>query len=1422
MALDLRDCEFFGPALPEPFVKFQLEQHLNKRKLLPAATGAEGKHLRERWDVYRRKLRLLGERGLERRVASHVLEPLVELLGYTEIEYQQSEVITREGAENAGYLMKGKNGAQLRTWSVAVDTDLDAPNRRGRAYRFSPNRVAQRVLLAQNERVGLLTDGVELRLLICDPAKPESRISIRLDRTNGWRSPRQTQVPDSLRLLLALASPKGISAVSDLTEEARLAQSTVTRKLRTQARRAVEGFIQEVIDHPANAQARSTWTDTDAVARQLWKEGLILVYRLLFVFKLESSADPARAFSFAATSLWRNSYSPNLALGRLVRRVIDQGADTGGMLEGGLRSLFRLFAEGLSSSELQVKPLGGMLFGRDTTPLLDSLTWGEHSVAHFLDNLLWTPGDGKTERERVHYGALDVEDLGRVYEALLELEPGISTEPVCRLRRAKLEVVVPAKQGDPYRKNLAAGDQETDDSEDEADEEETEGKGKKSGKTKVQFIEDIPKGRFYLRVGLGRKATGSYYTPHPFVRFLVQETLGPQVAERSTPEDPHPEKILDINVLDPAMGSGHFLVEACRYLGDKLYEACRLCDERALEADEQAEKAKTEGGKESHLARAQELRKRVEDLPDPEDELVAYLPSRVPEGEETGLSQRKAEALCRRLVAVHCLYGVDKNPLAVELAKLSLWLESYAEGLPLTFLDHRLVCGDSLTGPFFEHLLTWPSSGKPLTGLFVKGLTDKLTRTLHSALTHVQNLEASIGKDIADLELKKVAKANLDAALTPFKTLAAAWTGGVMLADSRCDKSYSDLANAVVEGEDPQPLLDEEPLLQKMLELGLSGIPFDLTFPELFRLNGSKREGGFHAVLGNPPWDTITISDKDFGVAFEPALLSSRGTETKRLLQILFTKHPHLSAAYTRLKENMRSERRLKENLAYYHLAEREKIGHSDEFQIFSCRFFHLARTAAKIALVLPASFYAGEPAAACRETLLLRSTPSILLGISNSKRYFDIAMVAKFCLLVSSKTEAPRDATFRGRFQVKDFAEVINDDRWEHGLQYPIIIVADATGPLHLVFETSSQRSLLVLQHLLASTGRNVGDQLDSIPIDLIQEFNTTSRDSLTQPVPASCADPKNWRQVTAFLKQGLSPLAEAKTFYAYDWHYMGMAGSSWDPMPRKLVRFREFSPLTPRLPMYRLAVRRTVGSVETNERSLVAAILPPGITVADSAVVERDACLRPLHKALSIAAVFNTYTLDFAARLLVNSNMNDFLLRSLPWCNIDHAVPFLCHCALRLTATASEYEFLWTDVLGNTWREPNDRYAWPVLERDDTRWKVRAVIDAVVAEAYGLDRAQYQHVLSTFSHKSYPKAPELCLAAFDELKSIGLEAFTKKHDPYWDIPLNEELPKPVIDLPNGDGVTETGKRRVEKSGQVQLLPMDDGPLFGRRKKGR
>ena len=779
MALELRDCRFTGPALPDPYVQAELEAGLNKHKLLPKTTGAEGKELRNSWDIYRRILRALVYRGGSVRVRNKVLEPLVERLRYDRIA-KTDDVQTREGLEAGGYLLL--NGeARLRVWSADLDIDLDAPAKRGAAYRYSHVRVAQRVLLAAGERVGLITNGVELRVLISDPARPDSQIEIPIDP--GWK--RSREVPDSYRLLIALCSPEGLKALPEIIDKARLQQTKVTKELRVQARQAVERFVQEILDDRENQTTLAECSDRQQLAKQLWREGLVLVYRLLFILKLESTDDPARSFSFASTSLWRNTFSPTVALAPRVRSVLDHGAVTGRFLEDGLRALFRMFTEGLQCTELNVKPLGGALFGEQSTPILSKLHWGERAVAFLLDRLLWTPRKrGGEGRERVHYGPLDVEDLGRVYEALLELEPGITTEPMCRLRRQKLEVVVPVAQGERYRSQsepaaqAASQSANTEEENDTAEENEAPRRGKK---TKVEWIEEIPAGRFYLRVCLGRKSTGSYYTPHSFVRFLVQETLGPQVEEKSPKDKPHPCALLELKVLDPAMGSGHFLVEACRFLGEKMYEACRLCDERALELEAKAEKARKKDEREKLLKQVAELRRRVIDLRDPDDEIVRYLPSRSPEGEETGYSQEKALALCRRMVAVHCLYGVDKNPLAVELAKLSLWIESHAEGLPLTFVDHRLVLGDSLTGPFFDKLVFNPGDGKPVSDLFRQNLDHAFTEKLRRAIQHVHLLEAGVGTNLAEIEEKKRLKAEMDRALRPFRIVAAAWSGGVML-----------------------------------------------------------------------------------------------------------------------------------------------------------------------------------------------------------------------------------------------------------------------------------------------------------------------------------------------------------------------------------------------------------------------------------------------------------------------------------------------------------------------------------------------------------------------------------------------------------------------------------------------------------------
>ncbi|MCC6513670.1 MAG: hypothetical protein IT187_06625, partial [Geothrix sp.] len=1406
MALSLRDCSFFGPALPEPFVLNNLEAKLNDLRLLPRNVGDEGRASQQAWEVFRRKLRDLGESGEKLRVFRHVLEPLAAQLGYTTLAPQGS-VITREDAEDGGTLFLTPEGQKLRVWATAFDADLDAPNRRGRAYRFSPSRVAQRVLLVSGERAGLLTNGDELRLLICDPARPDSHIAVNLSRSGGWRSPQWARtVPDSYRFIRALASPAGVVALPDLADAARLAQSQVTKKLRVQARKAIEGFLQEVLDSPENQADLCEAGSSEALARQLWREGLILVYRLLFVFKLESSADPARAFSFASTSLWRRTYSPSTShdMGdgeSLVHKVLHQGIDSGSFLESGLRTLWRMFAEGMSSSELEIKALGGMLFGEGATPLLDRLAWGERAVARLLDALLWTPVEGRAERERVHYGALDVEDLGRVYEALLELEPGISTEPMCRLRRAKLEVVVPAAQGAPYRGSAAtaaaeeADEAEAGDDEENAEEseEETSRRRASGGGTQVAFIEDIPAHRFFLRVGLGRKATGSYYTPHPFVRFLVQETLGPQLLERSPKEDPQPGRILELKAIDPAMGSGHFLVEACRYLGEALYEACRLCDELAVQAEEQAAKLK-EPEQAQLLARAVELRKRVADLPDPEDELVAYLPSRVPEGEDSGLSQKKAEALCRRLVAVHCLYGVDKNPLAVELAKLSLWLESYAEGLPLTFMDHRLVCGDSLTGPFFEHLLTYPGSGTKLDDLYTQGLTEQLRATLAHALTHVRDLEASVGKDVADLEHKRVAKEKLDAALKPLKLLAAAWSGGVMLGEACDDGASLTLATVIANSGDAEAVMAAQSRLQYMVEAGQESMPYELAFPEVFP-SGDESRRGFDAVIGNPPWDAIKFDTKEFLAAFDLAVISAP-TKRERLaceqrLRADIEIGPQFDQAVAKFECRKRANDRL--FLFQKIIIDGDLAGRQlDEYRVFCERGFQLLKSKARIGFVVPEAFHGTAGAAGVRRLYMESGDIEKYYHFKNKRNLFEITQSLGFSLIVCIKSSLSNNYDgFKIAFNQEDPGVLF--------LENQFWFVADGRAikngnPYMTIPAIDSQIAADVRMTMMHNSIR-ISDWSNEVRIRIASTptaLHMTHESSYFIPASSNLFTKPAWYENKIFMDMNQAVVHEGKTFFQWT--------DRWDSNPRYLFPI-ERAASEPRwrtlLSHYKIAIRAIVGFTEQKS---IAAILCPGSLVGNSALIESSPEARSSSKMLQFVALLNSISHDWWLRAEVDKNVNLFLIKSSRIPKYYDA-KFISHSAIRLSCNHAGYEPLWSEQLGDVWREPKPKHTWPILEGDESRWAVRAAIDAVVAEAYGLDRDQYAHVLSTFSHRSYPKASELCLAAFDELKSLGLEAFTQKHDPYWDIPLNESLPQPVIDLPI--------------PGQKASASEDFGPMF-------
>jgi hypothetical protein len=1375
VSLDLRDCAFLGPAVPEPFARQDLEQYLLKANLLPKTLGTEGKALEAGWDIVQRKLTMLGEQGGSQRVANHVIEPLRERLGYATRE-RSDPIGTREGPEDGGWLLRA-NDKCLRAWAVDFGTDLDAPSRRGRAYRYSPTRVADRVLRATNERLGLLTDGDELRLLICDPAQRESQIVVRLDRTAGWRG--QRSVPDSYRLVLALARPEALDLLGELTEQARLSQVQVTKQLRQQARSAVTEFVQELLDDPRNS-SKLAEHDQDELARVLWSQALIVVYRLLFILKLESSPDPSQAFSFRSSSLWQNTYSPNTALAPVVRAVRDAGENTGQLLGQGLRALFRLFENGLRSSELRVTGLDGMLFGPGSAHLVEGLAWSERAVAGMLDQLLWTQRAQGAERRRVHYGALDVEDLGRVYEALIELEPGIAREPMCRLRRQKLEVVLPAAQGERYRPaaaNDCEADAEEEEEEEEVDDDEPQSK---HGMTRVVWMGAIACGQFFLRAGLGRKSTGAYYTPHPFVRFLVQATLGLQIDERSPRGDPKPSAILALKVLDPAMGSGHFLVEACRFLGEALYEACRSCDELASEHEAKAEGSKSERERTDHFERARELRVRVEELPDPNDELVAYLPSRVAETEEGGLSESKARALCRRLAAVHCLYGVDKNPLAVELAKVSLWLESHAEGLPLTFLDHRLLCGDSLTGPFFEHLLTYPGSGKSVEELHSRGVTEKLKSTLGDALRHVKALEASIGKDIADIEHKRAAKTRLDEALRPFTLLAQTWSGGVMLGPEVVDDlGYEQLLRAVASKRDTAPPRSARPATVRMAHEGQASTAYDLQFPEVFYPSGElEHRQGFDVVFGNPPWDKLLPADKEFFASFDLRVLDAPTKRERRMALEELSEDPQIASMHLAYVAKFREIERCVVRLYTAQEARingRKTIGKLDAYRLFMERSVRLRRPRGLVGNVVPSGFHANEGATGLRRLYIHDVGLMQCLSFENKRRLFEIHRSFKFALVVAGRNQEQ----FQVGFYLEDPA--ILSSTGEGLLQYNRAFV-EASGGEHLTFlELRSDKARDVAKACYTDA-RRFGGMRQQSGVNVGRELNMTDDAfRFTSALQSSTAgDPRDPIVAVRLRAEGYVPLHEGKTFHQYS--------DRWEASPRYLVALKDVADKPAWMEAsryYRLAFRAIAAS--TNERTVVAALLPPGCFFGNSGLAERTPSARSNATILSFEATMNSFPFDWLLRQKSAANVNLFILDGCPVPPSAFEEPMaslLAHSALRLSCNHSGYALLWREQVGAEWREQGKRHRWPVLDGEDERWAVRAAVDAAVASAYRLSRRQYEHVLSSFNHRSHPAAQATCLAAFDELQRIGLKSFAKRHDPYWDVPLIIDLAKPVIDL--------------------------------------
>src|ERR1035441_2701762 len=551
----------------------------------------------------------------------------------------------------------------IRVLDLGQNFDTDA--REGGQLEASAHGRMERLLRETGVPAGLLFNGRALRL-----------VSAPRGESSGWLEFRVSEmmqtagrpISTALRLLLResrlLVLPRDQRLLA-LLDASRKFQNEVSEKLSEQVLHALYELLRG-FKAPHDASGRGLFGDPLAErSDEVYRALLTVILRLVFLLYAEEremlpSGETFLQF-YGLTGLYER-----------LRADDARYPDTMNQRYGAwtqLLALFRMIHDGADVGDASMPPRHSALFDPDRFPFLEGRAGigarqvheriepplvPDGTIYRALDKLLVLDG------ERISYRALDVEQIGSVYETMMGFSLEVATG-------RSLAVKAPSRYGAPMSVDLEAllmlePAKRGKWLRDQADRKLTP--KVEAAVRGASTLEDlhaavtpvidiaatpdlVPAGAMVLQPSEERRRSGSHYTPRALTEPIVRTTLAPILrglcgGDGQTLE---PEQILDVKVCDPAMGSGAFLVEACRQLGDALVEAWNAHGRRP-------------------------------EIPHDEDEVT----------------------LARRMVAQRCLYGVDRNPVAVDLAKMSLWLVTLAREHPLTFVDHALRPGDSLVG----------------------------------------------------------------------------------------------------------------------------------------------------------------------------------------------------------------------------------------------------------------------------------------------------------------------------------------------------------------------------------------------------------------------------------------------------------------------------------------------------------------------------------------------------------------------------------------------------------------------------------------------------------------------------------------------------------------------------------------------------
>jgi hypothetical protein len=862
--------------------------------------------MRSYWDAFQRR-QAKSKESLTTLTREYWVIPFLEDLGFN-LVYQRPAATVG----NDTYAFSHRAGEDPKAPPVhiiALDQDLD---RRGE-FRRSPHALVQEYLNRSDSLWGLVTNGQKLRLL---------RDTARLAKPNYVEFDLEALITGNLysefvllyRLLHRSRFPLGAADAPECWLEKYYQQGIEEGgRVRDHLRDGVEVALLTLgnafLTHPDSDNLRQALQEGRLSAYDYFRQLLRLVYRLLFLMVAEERRllFPPEGMDPALQAIYTRYYS----LSRLRERCEQhRGEDPYHDLWIGLRQTFRIFQDGNLAGKLGLAPLDGELFGPLACGDLEGAGCENGKLLEALYHLS-TFADDRVRR-RVNYAGLDVEELGSIYESLLEYHPQV-------------------------------------------------------------VIDDPP--RFDLAWGSERKQTGSYYTPSELVRELIETALVPVVEERLAGAKTEAEKeaaLRKLKVCDPASGSGHFLLAAARRLGRELARV-----------------------------RTGELE------PSPEAYRIAV-----------------------RDIIRECLYAVDKNPLAVDLCKVALWLEGHCAGLPLSFLDHHIKCGDSLVGVMDLAVLKdgIPDDAyKPVTGDDRQSASqykrrNREERQGQSSLFREQLARAMDGPrtlapdfaalaELAELTPQDVhdkAKFYGDLRKTPtwhhLHVVCDLWTAAFFAHLSTTKPGQSPLVptTATVWGYLSQGSI------QARLEAEAITIsrrhPFfhwPLEFPEVFTA------GGFDVVMGNPPWEQLQPEEiKFFKGQQVREIWELSGAQRKRAIENLFRTNPELAKKWEDYKTGIERENKFIRTSERFQLT---AVGKINTYPLFADVAWSLINQHGRVGIIVPSGIATDDTTKLFFQDLMDRRTLVSLYDFENRQKIFPgIDSRIKFCLLTLAGGDRP------------------------------------------------------------------------------------------------------------------------------------------------------------------------------------------------------------------------------------------------------------------------------------------------------------------------------------------------------------------------------------------------------------------------------